>query len=238
MNLMNARHTAHPTSRHFSVQSFGSISAVSHMSGTGIHLDTARAPRRYSGMPTLHDSRTWCMSREAVTPCWPLPRDEKGPDVHHEIDAWAEKYGHFFVHPKANEATNPSQWRGPPAPRTQSAPEFHASFGHAKGREPKHWDWPNAHHHWEHGPPHVMLGIKPPRQSDSRIARYASYRMASTFSTGAGFAGSAPGAKLTPPYLNLKVPKGPLQRLPPPWGEAVPQHQVDGIIKRWPTAAG
>ena len=89
------RHTAFPTSRAFSVQSFGSISAVSHLAKTGINLRDSQAPKRFSGMPPLYDaSRTWCKQREAITPCWPLPRDSFGPAQHPEVTPWAEQCGH------------------------------------------------------------------------------------------------------------------------------------------------
>ena len=95
MVAMQPRHTAFPTSRAFSVQSFGSVSAVSHLSSTGINLQDAQTPKRFSGMPPLHDhSRSWCKQREARTPCWPLHRDHFGPAMHPEVDPWAEKCGH------------------------------------------------------------------------------------------------------------------------------------------------
>jgi hypothetical protein len=40
-----------------------------------------------------------------------------------------------------------------------------------------------------------------------------------------------------PKFLNLPLPRGRLEDLPPPWGKAVPHHQTDGIIQRWPTMA-
>ena len=230
---MQPRHTGFPTSRHVSVQPFGSVAAISHIASTGINLKDARAPHRISGMPPLHDhSRAWRKSPAAVTDCWPLQRDQFGSAVHPETDAYATKTGHFFYHARANEIDD--RWQT----RTQTAPLYRTSSFPAPPaeRSMRHYDWPETEHQWGLGPPHVALGLRPPKPSTSN--QDPSLRMATHFSTGAGFAGSAPGANLLPRYLNLPVPKGRFQTLPPPWGEAVPQHQIDGIISRYPTMAG
>lgn len=92
----SARHTGAPTSRAISVRSYGGVDAISHpFNHNSLNLSTAKAPKRISGMPPLHDvSRDWVKRPEAVTNCWPsLQRDYIGTDKHHELDPWASKYG-------------------------------------------------------------------------------------------------------------------------------------------------
>ena len=91
----SARHTGAPTSRAISVRSYGGVDAISHpFNHNSLNLSTAKAPKRISGMPPLHDvSRDWVKRPEAVTNCWPsLQRDYIGTDKHHELDPWASKY--------------------------------------------------------------------------------------------------------------------------------------------------
>ena len=88
---------------------------------------------------------------------------------------------------------------------------------------------------WNHGPPHVMLGIKPPRPPGTTMTEQSPIWGPMS---GRGFASSAPERPLVPKYLNLPVPRGSrFQHLEPPWGEAVPKELADGLTRRWPTGA-
>ena len=290
----SARHTGAPTSRAISVRSYGGVDAISHpFNHNSLNLSAAKAPKRISGMPPLHDvTRDWVKRPEAVTNCWPsLQRDYIGTDKHHELDPWASKYGaqhdersllvlylmqrpggspsrtgiftahlvapaptvricfrrtpagHFYHHAKADAPPEElaATMQPPREPPTPPSPTFRNAFA-AAAPDPhasKH-GWADSSHNWQHGPPHVMLNIRPPRPLSKSGAGFAATPIASGVSMtfGAGFAGSSPERPLVPKFLNLPVSRGPFERLEPPWGNSVPRNQTDGIIQRWPTMAG
>ena len=160
------------TSRTISAVSYGSVAAVSHpFNHNSLDLDTAPTPKRISGIAPLADaSRAWRKQPEAQNECWPATnRDLIGGDIHHEINPWSTKAGHFYHHVRSDAAESElaSTQRPPTAPAQPPPPTFHSAFLSSTDSRTT-WGWQHPlEHPWQHGPPHVMLGIRPPRPPGS-----------------------------------------------------------------------
>ena len=160
------------TSRAISAVSYGGVSAVSHpFNHNSLDLDTAPTPKRISGIAPLTDvSRAWRKQPEAQNECWPATnRDYIGGEIHHELNQWSHRSGHFYHHVKSDapESELASTRRPPTAPATPPPPAYHSALITPTSSR-KTWGWQHPlDHPWQHGPPHVMLSIRPPRPPGS-----------------------------------------------------------------------
>ena len=106
--------------------------------------------------------------------------------------------GHFYYHVKAGSspAELATSRRPPTAPATPPPPTFRNAFLSAPAEASEKalgWRQP-IDHPWQHGPPHVMLGIRPPRPPGSSHGfglgeEHAA--MAASYSTGSGYSSRA-----------------------------------------------